>query len=544
MKETYLFDLLEEIPEKLIAQPIVEQPEISEKRILQIVTAEISRNKKSIPKKKFGKKLMICIAAALSAVALSAAAIKTIMDFNMDQPESIIQRQEIFNKEQIDYYHSLYQSMEKMTEYCEENNWSVEPAQTEIYINAENNAAESMIYQKSQRILEILKKYHRLDEHTRPEDVCDTLQGHKLGTNDDILCYCDFIDKCIELFNDDNLIQAEKVYLEIHLEESCRIIKNALFAISEGHTETTKEARNRLNETSDNIIETIEKTLVSYNINDTETIQAHLDEFNKERIENLVQNEKIYVEDMYEHLTSYNIHFDLNDKWERIEACLFISDWKANKERLDIQKYTELRSQFFKKYLSNFYELKEEKEKETNVKIDDPYTSGKQSISNLGLIPGYPGLYIVPYLEDKADVKTREEHFIKMQQMLDRFGISYDCTTDDYYHDFNKYYDFFVLCCHTAEEHCSELTVDEKANFGMMVNPEKQYSVYWTENPYIKGKKEVKTEIQIENEKREHDIGLKKAYCKSQIGKYLFDKTCIVLGLTERTRLDQFKYAK
>ncbi len=434
MKDKYLFDLLKDYPENIPEESIFDSPDIAPDRIEKLVSERIITNKTK-PKKKFFKKMFVFVAAAVIVATLTGMAVKRFLDFNMDQPISLELRDEIIEQEMKDYYEAICDELDKNKTFGINNNGD-SPDCDELTMDVSISAYDSTIRKSSERILDILKKYDKIDKDTKPEDVCDTYEQRFMVNDEDTEKFCNYVQICIDLFHNGDITEKERVYLELFLEKALVIThstQNMKFtqddANSTEHTgwvlknkrpiERSETGNKMLSDTYNTIFNTIRSTVGINDINDYDSIKQRVDKARS---------------DGY-----YGYYDKLDTEYDRFKACLILSDYENNYKNSENEKFEEISQKY---YATHTYDDALKKMSTENDKYLD-----KDTMS--GCIEAYSRLI------------RNEDCFITMQQTLDRFNINYDCTTDDYYFNSDKFFDFIFLCCDLIKDHKEELTDEE-----------------------------------------------------------------------------------
>lgn len=472
MKDKYLFDLLKDYPESIPEESVFENPEIDPDRIEKLVSERISTNKTK-PKKKFFKKMFVFVAAAVIFATFTGMAVKRFLDFNMDQPLSQELRDEIIEQEMKDYYEAIYDELDKNKTFGMNNSdGPTHEERSELTIDVSVSAYDTTIRKSSERILDILKKYDKIDKDTKPEDVCDTYEQRFMVTDEDTEKFCNYVQLCIDLFNNDDITEKERVYLELFLEKALVITHstpNMKFTQDDANTtdstgrvlgkykrpiERSENSNKIIGDTYNMIFNTIRSTVGINDINDYDSIKKRVDKARS---------------DGY-----YGYYDKLETEYDRFKACLILSDYENKKEDQEKAKLDEISQKYYENhnYNDTFEEVRKKFEKSLKREIPtkEEYEKSMKRIKESENESKEYKKYIDKYgdvffLLQKLDVYTRlkmnEDCFITMQNVLEHFNIMYDCTTDDYYHNCDKFFDFIFLCCDVVKNHRQELTDEE-----------------------------------------------------------------------------------
>ena len=323
------------------------------------------------------------------------------------------------------------------------------------------SAYDTLIRNNSRRILDILKKYDRIDKDATPDDVCDTFIKRVMLTDEDTEKYCNYVRSCVDLFYDDSITEKEKVYLELFLEKALVVTHGAVniktnntydnsnklscwvITMFNNTIERSESSNKKINDTYEMIYNTIKRTIGNYNPDDKKAIKNRADEL------------KIYIDDE-----------KLNNEYERFKTCILLSDYENcfEDEDIDFIKYEEMNKKYNETH--NYDEAYEEMRIKLSRLIGEEIPTEEEyneALKNVTVIPEkyVNSDYYFDYVKILAGLKLGEDCFRTMQKTLDRFNVSYDCTTEDYYYNCDKFSDFIILCCDFVKEHREELTDEE-----------------------------------------------------------------------------------
>ncbi len=468
MKRKYLFDLLDDYPENIPQDSLFDDTGVNAERIAKLVSDGTAADRKK-PKMRFAKKFLLIAATIVAVGSLTAAVVMKFIDFNMDEPINLEMRNEIIKEEQSEYYEAIYNELNKYSDrnsdlwdkYKDEDNLKSGVNYKDLSNDISVSAYDTLIRNNSRRILDILKKYDRIDKDATPDDVCDTFIKRVMLTDEDTEKYCNYVRSCVDLFYDDSITEKEKVYLELFLEKALVVTHGAVniktnntydnsnklscwvITMFNNTIERSESSNKKINDTYEMIYNTIKRTIGNYNPDDKKAIKNRADEL------------KIYIDDE-----------KLNNEYERFKTCILLSDYENcfEDEDIDFIKYEEMNKKYNETH--NYDEAYEEMRIKLSRLIGEEIPTEEEyneALKNVTVIPEkyVNSDYYFDYVKILAGLKLGEDCFRTMQKTLDRFNVSYDCTTEDYYYNCDKFSDFIILCCDFVKEHREELTDEE-----------------------------------------------------------------------------------
>ena len=468
MKRKYLFDLLDDYPENIPQDSLFDDTGVNAERIAKLVSDRTAADRKK-PKMRFAKKFLLIAATIVAVGSLTAAVVMKFIDFNMDEPINLEMRNEIIKEEQSEYYEAIYNELNKYSDrnsdlwdkYKDEDNLKSGVNYKDLSNDISVSAYDTLIRNNSRRILDILKKYDRIDKDATPDDVCDTFIKRVMLTDEDTEKYCNYVRSCVDLFYDDSITEKEKVYLELFLEKALVVTHGAVniktnntydnsnklscwvITMFNNTIERSESSNKKINDTYEMIYNTIKRTIGNYNPDDKKAIKNRADEL------------KIYIDDE-----------KLNNEYERFKTCILLSDYENcfEDEDIDFIKYEEMNKKYNETH--NYDEAYEEMRIKLSRLIGEEIPTEEEyneALKNVTVIPEkyVNSDYYFDYVKILAGLKLGEDCFRTMQKTLDRFNVSYDCTTEDYYYNCDKFSDFIILCCDFVKEHRDELTDEE-----------------------------------------------------------------------------------